>query len=155
MNLKLRSDSPEATEKISDSFGKLLKGNEVILIAGDLGAGKTLFTKGIAAGLGIDTEEVVSPTFTIMNHYKGREHLYHYDLYRLGDQRGHILPELDEVIDDGVAVVEWAQYADKSYEKLPNAVSIEIVIDQTDFNRRELIFDTKLEYIIDGLRANS
>ncbi len=152
MNLKLKSDSPESTGKIAGCFGKLLKGSEVILIAGDLGAGKTLFTKSVATGLGIEPEEVVSPTFTIMNRYSGREVLYHFDLYRMGDQKGHILPELDEVIDEGVAVVEWAQYADSSYGTLENAVNIEIVIDETDFNKREIIIDTKLEYIIDGLK---
>ncbi|MCP5054629.1 MAG: tRNA (adenosine(37)-N6)-threonylcarbamoyltransferase complex ATPase subunit type 1 TsaE, partial [bacterium] len=71
MTIKVHSNSPADTYRTGESLGEQLKGSEVILLKGDLGAGKTLLTKGIAAALGIESEEVVSPTFTLINEYRG------------------------------------------------------------------------------------
>jgi tRNA threonylcarbamoyladenosine biosynthesis protein TsaE len=83
----------------------------VFLLIGDLGAGKTVFAKGLAAGLGIDPDEVTSPSFTLVNQYEGRLKLYHLDLYRLDDARpvyDHL--GLDEILADrAVVVIEWAE----------------------------------------------
>lgn len=134
MTTEVRSGSPEETLHIGEKVGKKLKGREIVLLSGELGAGKTLLTKGIAAAVGIDVNEVVSPTFTIMNRYEGRLSLYHIDLYRLGEnlkQTAAALPEIDDHIDEGIIVIEWAQFLPGFYFNLKNSIKIEIrVIDE-------------------------
>jgi tRNA threonylcarbamoyladenosine biosynthesis protein TsaE len=93
--------------------GAGLKGGEIILLDGPLGAGKTVFTKGLASALGLDADDVTSPSFTLVNHYgEGRLPLYHLDLYRLseGASAAHAV-DLDELLTDeeAVVVIEWAE----------------------------------------------
>jgi tRNA threonylcarbamoyladenosine biosynthesis protein TsaE len=107
------SRSPEETFAAGRRVGERLKGGEVLLLSGTLGAGKTVFTKGLAAGLGLDPAEVSSPSFTLVNrHGEGRLVLYHLDLYRLaeGPAAAHAV-ELDELLADerAVIVIEWAE----------------------------------------------
>jgi len=87
-------------------------GGEVLLLSGPLGAGKTIFVKGLASALGLDPEEVTSPSFTLVNPYAGRLSLYHIDLYRLdeGVAAAHAV-DLDELLMDesAVIVIEWAE----------------------------------------------
>lgn len=86
------------------------KGNEVVFLIGELGAGKTVFAKGLAAGLGLkNIHRVCSPTFTIMNVYPARVPVYHFDLYRLG--RAAEVRDLgfEDFVGEGVVVVEWAE----------------------------------------------
>jgi tRNA threonylcarbamoyladenosine biosynthesis protein TsaE len=103
---------PEDTFRLGALFGNSLVGGEIILLEGSLGAGKTLFVKGIASSLDIDTEEVTSPSFTLVNPHAGRLKLYHLDLYRLdeGAQAAHAV-DLDELLMDERAVIciEWAE----------------------------------------------
>lgn len=102
-----RTASAAATQALGRTFGATLRGGEIVLLCGDLGAGKTQFAKGVAAALGVRAE-VVSPTFTLAARYDARLPLVHYDLYRLRDPR-----ELREIgfleTDDPaeVALVEW------------------------------------------------
>ena len=104
--------SPEETYKLGAEFGSHLRGGEIILLSGTLGAGKTLFVKGIADALGMDTDEVTSPSFTLVNLYRGRLTLYHLDLYRLaeGASAAHAV-DLDDLLADERAVIaiEWAE----------------------------------------------
>jgi tRNA threonylcarbamoyladenosine biosynthesis protein TsaE len=106
------SNSPEETQSLGAHFGNHLQGGEVLLLSGQLGAGKTLFVKGIANSLGIPEDEVTSPSFTLVNHYSGRLKLYHIDLYRLneGAQAAYAV-DLDELLTDELAVIviEWAE----------------------------------------------
>lgn len=92
--------------------GAQLSGGEILLLAGPLGAGKTVFVKGLAAALGIDPEEVTSPSFTLVNPYTGRLPLFHLDLYRLNEGAGaaHAV-DLEELLSDerAVVVIEWAE----------------------------------------------
>jgi tRNA threonylcarbamoyladenosine biosynthesis protein TsaE len=103
----------EETFALGERLGSRLLGGEVILLTGGLGAGKTLFTKGILSGLDFDVDEVTSPSFTLVNHYKTeRFDVYHIDLWRL-EKGGDIafsvgLNELLE-IDNAVIIVEWAE----------------------------------------------
>lgn len=103
----------EETFELGQRLGSGLKGGEVILLTGGLGAGKTLFTKGILSGLDFDVGEVTSPSFTLVNHYKTeRFDVYHVDLWRL-EKGGDIafsvgLNEILE-IENAVIIIEWAE----------------------------------------------
>jgi tRNA threonylcarbamoyladenosine biosynthesis protein TsaE len=102
---------PDETFTLGKQIGAQLSGGEILLLDGPLGAGKTIFVKGIAAALGIDPEEVTSPSFTLVNPHKGRLALFHIDLYRLdeGSTAAHAV-DLEELLSDGnaVVVIEWA-----------------------------------------------
>lgn len=107
------SSSPEETFVCGRKIGESLTGGEVMLLSGPLGAGKTVFVKGLAEALGIDSDEVTSPSFTLVNRYdEGRLVLYHLDLYRLDEGAGaaHAV-DLDELLADesSVIVIEWAE----------------------------------------------
>jgi tRNA threonylcarbamoyladenosine biosynthesis protein TsaE len=105
----LRSDSPEQTRRLGALLGALLHPADVVLLRGNLGAGKTALTQGIALGLGV-ADTVNSPTFTILKEYAGHLPLYHFDLYRI-DQPDELLSlGFEQYFDgDGVCVVEWAE----------------------------------------------
>ena len=126
MTIEFRSHSPAETVAIGEKIGRQLKGNEIIFLVGDLGAGKTLFAKGIAGALGIAPEEVVSPSFTLINEFRGKDNrrFYHLDLYRLGPSEENHLPEIDDYIGEGVMVIEWAQFLHSSYFKLKDSIKV-------------------------------
>ena len=106
------------TARIGQEVAATLRAGDVVLLYGDLGAGKTAFTKGLAEGLGVSRDEVSSPTFTIMQEYRGgRLPLFHVDLYRLNDPREIEDLGLEEIAADGVLAIEWA-------EKLPARLKI-------------------------------
>ena len=87
-----------------------LKGGDIIGLVGDLGSGKTTFTKGIARGLKIKEDEVNSPTFTLMNVYEGRLSVFHFDLYRLDQIKEILNLGYEEFLyGEGVSVIEWAE----------------------------------------------
>lgn len=105
----IETNSPEETFRAGEKLGEKAYPGQVFTLTGDLGVGKTVFTQGMAAGLGI-TEPVNSPTFTILQIYDdGRLPLYHFDVYRIGD-----VEEMEEVgfddyvMGDGVSLIEWA-----------------------------------------------
>ncbi|MBN2346444.1 MAG: tRNA (adenosine(37)-N6)-threonylcarbamoyltransferase complex ATPase subunit type 1 TsaE, partial [Candidatus Aminicenantes bacterium] len=110
MDTTLLSSAPEETRALGERLGHCLRGDELVLVSGDLGAGKTVFIKGLAAALGIPAEEVVSPSYVLMNLYRGRHDLFHFDLYRLGTMPEILENPIDEWIGSGVLAVEWAQY---------------------------------------------
>lgn len=130
--------SPEETYMLGKKIGEAACPNTVYALNGDLGVGKTVFTQGLAAGLGID-EPVTSPTFTILQNYEGgRLPFFHFDVYRIGD-----IEEMDEIgYDDcffggGVSLVEWAEIVE---EILPeNTVYITIEKDpEKGFDYRKI-----------------
>lgn len=106
------SQSAEETFKLGAHIGSHLAGGEILLLDGALGAGKTIFAKGVASALEIDTDEVTSPSFTLVNIYEGRLKLFHLDLYRLneGATAAHAV-DLDELLMDesAVFIIEWAE----------------------------------------------
>jgi tRNA threonylcarbamoyladenosine biosynthesis protein TsaE len=106
------SSSPEQTFNFGFQIGERLNGGEILLLSGPLGAGKTILVKGVCAALGIEEEDVTSPSFTLVNPYEGRLRLYHIDLYRLeeGVAAAHAV-DLDELLGDenSIIVIEWAE----------------------------------------------
>lgn len=116
------SNSPAETRFLGKSIGESLKGGEIILLHGDLGAGKTLLTKGIAEGLGLEgSAPVVSPSFTLVNIYKAKLDIVHVDLYRLNSEEIYDLGLEDFMDQEHIMVVEWAEkaplfFSDKAFD---------------------------------------
>lgn len=104
--------SPDETEAIAKAVGERTEAGDVIALVGELGAGKTVFVRGLASGLGIATEDVASPTFTMIAEYRGRLPLYHVDLYRLDPTGADLLLLREYVYGRGVTAIEW-------FERLP------------------------------------
>lgn len=128
----------EATISLGEALGKQLTAGDVLVLDGDLGAGKTTFTKGLAKGLAIP-DIIKSPTFTIIHEYHdGRLPLYHMDAYRLENGGGEDLG-LEEYFDsDGVSVVEWAEFVE---DELPDDFLAIHFKRTADENKRILEFD--------------
>lgn len=115
------SNSVEETIILATKLANKLVGGEIILLNGELGAGKTTFTKGLAKALGIN-EIVTSPTFTFMKSYNGRLKLYHYDMYRVdSEDELYELGLAEYLYADGVCVIEW-----NKFEDLVNPIVIDI-----------------------------
>jgi len=134
--LKKISKSVGETMKIGAKFAKGLKRGDCVALIGDLGAGKTVFTKGVAKGLGVKNARYVnSPTFVIIKEYEGRFPLYHFDLYRLDGHSGFDDMNYEEYFyGDGVTVIEWA---DKIMGLLPERY-IEVKLTVVDENKRRI-----------------
>jgi tRNA threonylcarbamoyladenosine biosynthesis protein TsaE len=104
--------TPEETFQLGETMGKALSGGEALLLSGGLGAGKTLLTKGILNALNYETDEVTSPSFTLVNLYKAEQDIYHIDLWRLDDGRNNAKAVgLDEILEDerAIVIIEWAE----------------------------------------------
>ena len=128
------TNSVQETEQLGRRLGERIAGGTVIAYTGDLGAGKTAFTRGLALGLGIDMQ-VTSPTFTIVNEYEGgRLPLFHFDMYRLGgsDELFDIGWE-DYLARGGVCAVEWSENVDDAMET--DCVRVDIRRGETDDQR--------------------
>lgn len=108
--LTFASNSVEETRRLGERMGDLLRAGDVVLLSGELGAGKTMFVQGIARGLGFDGS-VSSKSFVLLGEYAGRVRLYHADLYRLEAPEEVAELALDELSADGVLVVEWPERA--------------------------------------------
>ncbi|WP_042225422.1 tRNA (adenosine(37)-N6)-threonylcarbamoyltransferase complex ATPase subunit type 1 TsaE [Oceanobacillus manasiensis] len=131
---KVKVMTEEETRQLAAQLAALLKPGDVITLEGELGAGKTTFTKGLAIGLGVK-RHVSSPTFTIIKEYKGELPLYHMDVYRLENSEEDI--GFDEYFNGaGICVVEWAQFID---EFLPEE-RLEIEIQYAGENSRVIQF---------------
>jgi tRNA threonylcarbamoyladenosine biosynthesis protein TsaE len=131
------SQSAEQTFELGTQFSNQLRGGEILLLDGALGAGKTVFVKGLASGLEIDPEEVTSPSFTLVNPHQGRLMLYHLDLYRLPEgPAAAAAVDLDELLGDtsSVIVVEWGERLG-SYPLPDNVCHIKITGDGGDPRR--------------------
>lgn len=136
---KYVSHSVEDTYRLAKTIADKLKGGEVILLNGNLGAGKTTFTKGLAKALGID-EVVTSPTFTFMKEYSGRLNLYHFDMYRAEDEDELYELGLSEYLYDssGVCVIEWNKFCN-----LSSYISIDVKTLEEDTREFEISFVKK------------
>lgn len=139
MEKVIKVNNLEETIALGNRLGLLLQPNMLLTLSGDLGAGKTTFTKGIGQGLGI-TKVINSPTFTILKQYQGRLNLSHFDAYRLEGQDDDL--GFEEIFDsDDVCVVEWANFI----EDILPVDRLTIEIKKIDENIREFIFKTNSE----------
>lgn len=118
-------DSELITMELGKKLGSLLKKGDIICLNGELGTGKTHFTKGVAKGLEID-DYITSPTFNIVNEYSGKLNLYHFDVYRVNDPDEIYAIGFDEYIfSDAVSIIEWSNYIEELIPKEHIAVTIE------------------------------
>lgn len=127
------------TKEIAKSLADFLEEGSVLLLEGNLGAGKTTFTKGIAEGLGIK-EVIKSPTYTLIREYQsGRLPLYHMDVYRLEEVGGDELGLEEYFQGEGVSIVEWATFIPEDLPK--EFLKIKLVPMGEDFSERDLVFE--------------
>jgi tRNA threonylcarbamoyladenosine biosynthesis protein TsaE len=131
------TSSTEQTEEVGRVLGTMLEAGDLVCLFGDLGAGKTHFSHGVAQGLQVQDQYITSPTFTFVNEYQGRIPLYHIDLYRLKDPSELESIGFEEYIDsDGATVIEWAERAE---EELPDE-KLNVYISDLSENSREIGF---------------
>jgi tRNA threonylcarbamoyladenosine biosynthesis protein TsaE len=131
------TSSPEQTWRTGQLLGNLLGAGDTVCLYGDLGAGKTNFTYGIAQGLEVRDQYITSPTYAFVNEYEGRIPLYHIDLYRLEEPDELENIGFEEYLEsDGVTVIEWAERAE---DELP-AERLSVYLSAVDEKSRELGF---------------
>ncbi|MCG2588408.1 tRNA (adenosine(37)-N6)-threonylcarbamoyltransferase complex ATPase subunit type 1 TsaE [Rhodohalobacter sulfatireducens] len=133
----VQSSSPDETIKIAKEFAKTVKPGDVICLDGNLGAGKTQFVKGFVQGLGLSSDIVSSPTFTIINEYEGELPVYHFDCYRLEHVQEALEIGAEEYLyGDGVCVIEWP---DRITDLLPPSAK-HVTFSITGKKKREISF---------------
>ncbi len=132
--------SVNETYDVANLIATKLSGGEILLLSGDLGAGKTTFTKGLALALGVD-DVITSPTFTIMKEYYGRLKLYHFDMYRLESEDEVYELGFEEYLadKDGVAVIEWNKFTSFETEDV-----FELNFSRIDDTTRRIEIDDRL-----------
>ena len=131
------TNSEAETERVGTSLAAVLRPGDVVAMAGDLGAGKTVFIRGLARGLGV-TGRVTSPTYTIVNEYEGRLPLFHFDMYRLdGPEELYDIGWDDYLKRGGVCAVEWSERAEGLLPE--NAVRVRVTAEDENTRRIEII----------------
>ena len=140
----IETNSPEETFNAGKALGEKVKPGDIYLLNGDLGVGKTVFTQGVAQGLGI-TEHVNSPTFTIVQVYdEGRIPFYHFDVYRIGD-----VEEMDEIgyedyfYGEGLCIIEWASLIEEIIPENAKSITIEKNLEK-GFDYRKITIEGEL-----------
>lgn len=134
--MEILSQSVEETYKISFSIGKKLKKGDILCFFGDLGAGKTTFIKGLAAGAAqVNPEKINSPTFSFLNIYEGTSTIYHFDLYRLRDSDEFLGMGFDEYFyANGITCIEWSE----KIESLIPSDAIRIELSHLERDQRKI-----------------
>lgn len=136
----IESYSPEETKALGKKMGEDAQTGSIYCLSGDLGVGKTIFTKGFAQGLGITDPYITSPTFTIINEHQGRLKLYHFDVYRINsiyemDDTGYE----DYFFGNGVCLVEWAELIKEVIPQEAVWITIEKNLEKGDDYRKIII----------------
>jgi tRNA threonylcarbamoyladenosine biosynthesis protein TsaE len=146
MDIDFVSNSPEETIELGRKFGSQLKGGEVVAICGTLGSGKTHLIKGIAAGAGAaESKKVTSPTFVIINEYKGRLDIYHIDAYRLESILEFEMLGFDDYCHpDSVVLIEWA---DKIESAMGDIDYIRLELSHAGESKRKIHIENLPDYI--------
>lgn len=138
MKIFLKTTSEKKTFELASSLAYYVKPGTVLLLDGDLAAGKTVFAKGLGAGLGV-TEHIKSPSYTLLCMYEGRLPLYHFDAYNLNGIDDFYDLGFNEYLEsDGVALIEWASVISEGFSW--GAIHIDISKDMENENLREMVF---------------
>lgn len=132
--IKIKTFSPKETETLGENFSKKLNGTEIIALYGDLGAGKTHFTKGICKGLQ-SKDNISSPTFSIVNEYNGKYKIYHFDMYRIKTIDDLYSTGFFDCIDNGIIVIEWSE----NIEDILPLNTIKIKLEYSSNNNERII----------------
>jgi len=128
---KIITRSPEETIAFAHKIGALLKKGDVIAYTGGLGAGKTTFTRGLATGAGLE-DEVTSPTFALINEYRGKLNIYHFDMYRIESMDDlETTGFFDYPAEDSVFVIEWSENIREALPENTIYINIERIDDET------------------------
>lgn len=142
----IETRKPEETFELGKEIGQRARAGQIYTLIGDLGVGKTVFTQGVAAGLGI-AEPICSPTFTIIQEYEtGRLPFYHFDVYRIGD-----IEEMEEIgyddyfFDQGICLIEWANLIEEILPENIIRITIEKVLEKGFDYRKIIITGSGLE----------
>lgn len=138
--VSLITHSVETTRALGGALAEILREGDLIILSGDLGAGKTALAQGIGAGLGV-SEPMLSPTFTVVREYIGRLPIQHLDVYRLGHLQEVIDLGIDEVLDIGVTIVEWGDAALDALGDERLEITISLLPEGADSDRL-LVFQT-------------
>lgn len=133
-SISLTTHNVDSTRALGAAISKILHERDLIILTGDLGAGKTALAQGIGAGLGV-TETMLSPTFTVVREYLGRLPLQHLDLYRLVHVQEVLDLGIDDVLDSGVTIVEWGEGAIEALGDERLEITISLVPDRADDDR--------------------
>jgi tRNA threonylcarbamoyladenosine biosynthesis protein TsaE len=153
VTMVIESRSPHETKSWGRRLASLLEGGELLGLIGDLGSGKTVFIKGLASGLSLREEDILSPTFTMIQEHRGRLGLYHIDLYRLEEATLDDLGLREYLFSEGVAAVEW-------FERLRGGADMEYLsvrISYAGANLRRIEFsavDSRHAQIISKLKRS-
>ncbi len=132
--MRVRSNSPAATEEIGKEIGKRLKPGDIVCLYGDLGAGKTTLVRGIASAFGIVGRDLTSASFTVIAEYPVSPPFYHIDLYRIRNQDDLDSTGIWDIIgSEGIAVIEWAEHMGE----IPGRDLIRITLTDCGGNSRE------------------
>lgn len=130
--IKVVTESTNDTERLGERIASVLHGREMIALFGGLGAGKTAFTRGLCRGLGIE-DGVSSPTFAIVNAYRGRFPVYHFDMYRITSEDDLFAVGYYDYLGTGIIVIEWSENIESELE--PDSVRIHISKTSNDDER--------------------
>jgi tRNA threonylcarbamoyladenosine biosynthesis protein TsaE len=153
VTMVIETRSPHETKSWGRRLASLLEGGELLGLIGDLGAGKTVFIKGLASGLSLREEDILSPTFTMIQEHHGRFPLYHIDLYRLEEATLDDLGLREYLFSEGIAAVEW-------FERLRGSTEMEYLsvrISYAGANLRRIEFsavDSRHAQIISKLKRS-
>ena len=132
------TNNRDETLDFAEKLAKQLVAPKIIVLSGDLGAGKTTFSKGFAKRLGI-SETITSPTFTLLNEYSGDKNLYHFDMYRLSSKEEAYELGFENYFEnnDGIILVEWAE----NVKGLFTPPSLKVLIEKIDENKRKFTLE--------------
>jgi len=150
--VKITSSSPQKTEQIGLLLGEMLIRGDIIALSGELGTGKTTLVRGMALGMGLEKDDVASPSFTLVNEYRGPLPLFHLDLYRLHEEKELLDIDFEAYIrGEGVVAIEWADRISQAVPSDALWITLRYGVDE----RREIVAEARgarYELIIEELQ---